>query len=125
MRLFDLQYYMKAFRTLCNEHKMAKLLYPARDYIVQVARFDPSKGIPDVIRSYVKARQILDDKIPGSKQPQLAIVGHGAIDDPDATIIYDQIMAMLEEDEYSAFASDIIVMRVPPSDQSMFPHLSY
>jgi alpha,alpha-trehalose phosphorylase (configuration-retaining) len=88
-----------------------------RDYIVQVARFDPSKGIPDVIKSYVEARRILDDRIPGSKHPQLALVGHGAVDDPDATIIYDQIMDMLEDEEFSQYASDIVVMRLPASDQ--------
>lgn len=110
---------MKMFRSLCNERRSSKLLYPLRDYIVQVARFDPSKGIPDVIRSYVKARHMLDDRIPGSKHPQLALVGHGAVDDPDATIIYDQIMEMLEQDEFSPFAADIIVMRLPASDQRM------
>ena len=91
-----------------------------RDYIVQVARFDPAKGIPDVIYSYVKARHILDDKIPGSKQPQLVLVGHGAVDDPDATIIYDQVMDILEEDDVSTFAADIVVVRLPASDQRNF-----
>ena len=117
MREFDHQYYLKSFRSLCIERRASRLLYPARDYIVQVARFDPSKGIPDVINSYVKARRILDEKIPGSKHPQLALVGHGAIDDPDATIIYDQIMEMLEDDDISPYASDIVVMRLPSSDQ--------
>lgn len=108
---------MKMFRSLCIEGRTSKLLYPSREYIVQVARFDPSKGIPEVIRSFVKAREILDDKIPASKHPQLAIVGHGAVDDPDATIIYDQILDMLEEEEYAPYASDVVVMRVPSSDQ--------
>lgn len=117
MRLFDQQYYMKIFRSICVERKLNKLHYPLRDYIVQVARFDPSKGIPDVIRAYVQARSILDDKIPGSKQPQLAIVGHGAVDDPDATIIYNQIMELLETDEVAAYAADIVVVRLPASDQ--------
>src|SRR5947207_11121831 len=117
MRPFDQQYYMKMFRSLCVERRASKLLYPLRDYIVQVARFDPAKGIPDVIRSYVKARLILDYKIPGSKHPQLVIVGHGAVDDPDATIIFDQIMDMLETDEVAAFAADIVVVRLPACDQ--------
>src|SRR5271167_3560652 len=120
MRPLDHQYYMKSFRSLCTDRKTPKLLYPLRDYIVQVARFDPSKGIPDVIRSYVKARQMLDDKIPGSRHPQLCLVGHGAVDDPDATIIYDQIMDLLETDEIAPYASDIVVNRLPPSDQCTF-----
>jgi hypothetical protein len=117
MREFDQQYYMKMFRSLCVEQSMSRLQYPARDYIVQVARFDPSKGIPDVIKSYVKARHDLDSKIPGSKQPQLAIVGHGAVDDPDASIIFDQVIDMLQQEEYAPYASDIVVMRMPASDQ--------
>ena len=121
MRAFDQQYCLKMFRSLCTERRVSKLLYPMRDYIVQVARFDPAKGIPDVIRSYVKARRILDDRIPGSKHPQLALVGHGAVDDPDASIIYDQIMDILDHDEFSPYASDVIVMRLPSSDQCTYP----
>jgi hypothetical protein len=40
---------MGIFRTLCSEIRMSKLHWPAREYIVQVARFDPAKGIPVVI----------------------------------------------------------------------------
>ena len=76
-----------------------------------------------MIRSYVKARHILDDKIPGSKHPQLVLVGHGAVDDPDATIIFDQVLDILEEDDVSTFAADIVVVRLPASDQCIF-HLS-
>lgn len=47
------------------------LQYPAREYIVQVARFDPSKGIPDVIESYRKLRVMLEEKAPGMATPQL------------------------------------------------------
>ena len=35
---------MGVFRTLCSEIRMSKLHWPVRDYIVQVARFDPAKG---------------------------------------------------------------------------------
>jgi hypothetical protein len=41
---WDIQYYMGIFRTLCSEIRMSKLHWPAREYIVQVARFDPAKG---------------------------------------------------------------------------------
>jgi alpha,alpha-trehalose phosphorylase (configuration-retaining) len=47
-------------------------------------------------------------------------VGHGAVDDPDATIIYDQVMDILEEDGVSAFAEDIVVVRLPANDQRNF-----
>lgn len=114
---WDIQYYMGLFRTACSELRMSKLHWPAREYICQVARFDPAKGIPLVIDSFVKLRRRLDQKYPAAQTPQLLICGHGAIDDPDATIIYSEILELLETPEYSHYASDIIVMRIPPSDQ--------
>ena len=35
---------MGEFRALCAKEKMAELRWPQRDYFVQIARFDPSKG---------------------------------------------------------------------------------
>jgi len=114
---WDVQYYMGIFRTLCSEIRMSRLHWPAREYIVQVARFDPAKGIPVVIDSFVKLRRRLDLKLPASQCPQLLICGHGAIDDPDASIIYSEVLALLETEDYAPYASDIVVMRIPPSDQ--------
>jgi glycosyltransferase involved in cell wall biosynthesis len=55
-----------------------------RGYIIQVARFDPSKGIPDLLAAYLDFRQRLQNK--GSsmdksdtKPPMLIIVGHGSV----------------------------------------------
>lgn len=42
---------------------------------------------------------------------------HGAVDDPDASIIYDQVTKLIAS-KYSQYQKDIVVMRVPPSDQS-------
>ncbi len=72
---------MRVFKTQCNDIRMTKLVWPARDYICQIARFDPAKGIPDVIDSFVKLRKRLDDELPANKTPQLLVAGHGAIDD--------------------------------------------
>jgi len=116
---WDTQYYMGEFRSLCIKEKMTELAWPARDYVVQVARFDPSKGIPNVIDSYAKFRELLKTKgkLDGDEMPQLLICGHGAVDDPDASIIYDQVIKLIHSEAYRHLASDIIVMRVPPSDQ--------
>lgn len=81
MRPWDLNYYMRVFKSQCSDIRMNKLLWPARGYICQVARFDPAKGIPDVVDSFCKLRRRLDDILPASKTPQLLICGHGAIDD--------------------------------------------
>lgn len=114
---------MGEFRNLCAKEKMHELKWPTRDYIVQVARFDPAKGIPNVIDSYVKFRRLLQKQSPDldeDDQPQLLICGHGAVDDPDASIIYDETIALIASDQYKEFATDIIVMRIPPSDQRTF-----
>jgi len=117
---WDSQYYMGEFRNLCAKEKMNELNWPQRDYIVQVARFDPAKGINSVIDSYYKFRKLLEEKSPDlseDEHPQLLICGHGAVDDPDASIIYDQVLQQIHSAPYKTYQKDIVVMRIPPSDQ--------
>jgi len=116
--IWDSQYYMGEFRGMCVKEKMNELAWPGRKYIVQVARFDPSKGIPHVLESYAKFRTLLKEngKDDESQIPQLLICGHGAVDDPDASIIYDQVLHLIGT-KYEEYSKDIIVMRIPPSDQ--------
>ena len=35
---------MGEFRNLCTKEKMNDLKWPERDYVIQIARFDPAKG---------------------------------------------------------------------------------
>jgi hypothetical protein len=49
---------------------------------------------------------------------------HGAVDDPDASIIYDEVTKLIV-DKYPQYQKDIVVMRVPPSDQSQFLFFIY
>ncbi|TFY73934.1 hypothetical protein EWM64_g10078, partial [Hericium alpestre] len=115
---WDSQYYMGEFRSLCAKEKMHELQWPGRDYIVQIARFDPSKGIPDVVDSYARFRALLAKAgMIESSTPQLLICGHGAVDDPDASIIYDETIKLISQGPYVIYTKDIIVMRLPPSDQ--------
>ncbi|KAH9048218.1 trehalose synthase [Lactarius hengduanensis] len=116
---WDSQYYMGEFRSLCAKEKMTELAWPARDYVVQVARFDPSKGIPNVVDSYAKFRELLKakGKLDEDDIPQLLVCGHGAVDDPDASIIYDQVIKLIHSEAYRHLAKDIIIARIPPSDQ--------
>lgn len=116
---WDLRYYHHTFQTLCTSTHMTKLQYPARDYICQIARFDPSKGIPHLIDAYAKARKMMDSALPFSAIPQLLICGHGAVDDPDASIVSDQVMNLLKREEYAQYAHDIVVMHLGPSDQML------
>jgi len=110
---------MGEIRSLCVKEKMSELAWPSREYIIQIARFDPSKGIPNVIASYAKFRDLLKTrgKVDDSKIPQLLVCGHGAVDDPDASIIYDQLIKLINSADYRHLLKDIVVMRLPPSDQ--------
>ena len=85
--------------------------FVGRPNIVQISRFDPSKGIPDVIRAYAVMRKRVDEELPLSRVPQLIIAGHGSIDDPDGNVVFEEILGMLEEEEYAGIAHDIIVTR--------------
>jgi alpha,alpha-trehalose phosphorylase (configuration-retaining) len=92
-----------------------ELAWPARKYIVQVARFDPAKGIPTVIDSYAEFRRQCE-KVGFTDVPQLVVCGNGSVDDPDASMIYDQTMSQLET-YYPDLIKDISVMRLEPNDQ--------
>lgn len=111
-----LQFFHHDFNAECLKAGMYKLDYPAREYIVQIARFDPAKGILDVLASYAKLRRDYMDSWPKGATPQLVIAGHGAIDDPDATHIHRETLEALET-YYADIKDDVIVMRLGPSDQ--------
>ncbi len=112
-----MEYYFSLFNNILYETDQSPLNL-RRPYIIQVARFDPSKGIPDVLESYKKLREKMEkDEKESHKVPQLVIVGHGAIDDPEGMPIYQETIDSLETDDYKKYADDIKVARLPDSDQ--------
>ncbi|KAG0638089.1 hypothetical protein HOY80DRAFT_1016567 [Tuber brumale] len=126
------QFYHHNLHNLCNKQERNHLLYPTREYITQIARFDPSNGIPDVIESYRKLCARLRTDAPKILPPQLVInfsrhnvvltglnCGHDAIDDPDAEIVYNQTIALLRQWRYVPIAKDVIMVRIGPSDQML------
>ncbi|RDI86551.1 Repressible alkaline phosphatase [Venturia inaequalis] len=116
-QLADQQCYIHDLYTECFRQGMSCLAYPEREYIVQVARFDPSKGIPDVLAAYAEYRHTyLAKDTPHKLIPQLVIAGHGAIDDPDATLIYNQTLSQITA-KYSDLKDDIVLLRLGPTDQ--------
>jgi len=86
-----------------------------RPYIIQIARFDPSKGIPDVIESYRILCKILEKK--NLERPQLVLVGHGAVDDPEGAPLYLNTLDIIKSDKYKHLKKDIKVARLPHNDQ--------
>jgi len=80
-----------------------------------------SFSIPVVIDSFVKLRRKLDMKLPASQTPQLLICGHGAIDDPDATIIYSEVLALLETEQYAPYAAEYVLSLFSKAASQGFP----
>ncbi|KAG0130338.1 putative trehalose synthase [Tuber indicum] len=115
----DLKFYHCNLRNLCNEQKVNHLLYPAREYITQIASFDPSKGIPYLIESYHELCDRIIRHAPEMLPPQLLICGHGAIDDPDADLVCMKTKEFLQNSRYAAIAKDVVVVRIGPSDQML------
>ncbi|KAG0636841.1 trehalose synthase [Tuber brumale] len=116
---WDIRFYHQNLWNSCDKLKMNKLLYPEREYITQIARFDPSKGIPDVIESYSKLCIRLIRDAPEMVPPQLLLCGHGTIDDPDGLIVFNETIKLLGQEKYSSIAKDVVVMRIGPSDQML------
>jgi glycosyltransferase involved in cell wall biosynthesis len=111
----DTGYYGHNYNLQCHSQQVSELKWPSRKYIAQVARFDPSKGIPDVIDAYAKFRKQCESK--GITDiPQLCVCGNGSIDDPDASSIYDETMNQLET-KYPDLVEDCSIMRLNANDQ--------
>ncbi|KAI8989412.1 hypothetical protein BDB01DRAFT_718772 [Pilobolus umbonatus] len=109
-------YYRSVFNRVCIDFGVNEVDW-YRPYIVQVARFDPSKGIPDVLESYRLLREKMEGKFEEDKIPQLVICGHGSIDDPDGTVIYEQVAEIIDSPAFESISRDIIAVRLPASDQ--------
>jgi trehalose-6-phosphate synthase len=88
-----------------------------RGYILQVARFDPSKGIPDLLDAYRRFRARLAEEHPDEGSPQLILIGHTSVDDPDATTVLHELQDTLGTDEYKAVREDVYAIRAPPDDR--------
>ena len=116
MRDWDIDYYLHYFNQECRNQIMPELAYPSRGYIAQIARFDPAKGIPDVITSFAKFRRNLLTGVPHDETPQLVICGHSSVDDPDGSLVFDETMDSIHK-HFDDLKDDIIILRLGPSDQ--------
>lgn len=107
-----ISYYRRWFDRILTESEQPPL--ENNPYIVQIARFDPSKGIPDVLKAY----GLLASKLKAGGKPPVhcVICGHGAVDDPEGLELYTQTLHDVVQN-YAELSSYIKVALVPPSDQ--------
>ncbi|KZT23666.1 glycosyltransferase family 4 protein [Neolentinus lepideus HHB14362 ss-1] len=88
-----------------------------RGYILQVARFDPAKGIPDLVEGYrlfreeVKKQGMMDNAL------QLILTGHSSIDDPDGTWILHKLQDTLCGEAFREIKDDVFAVRAPAEDR--------
>ncbi|KAL4928494.1 putative trehalose synthase (Ccg-9) [Aspergillus undulatus] len=116
MRDEDVAYYGRIFNSQVRNSGMPVIDFPDNSYIVQIARFDPSKGIPDVVTAYERFHNRMQESCPDKTPPKLVICGHGSVDDPDGSIIYDDTVNRIEE-SIPHLAEQICIVRLGPSDQ--------
>ncbi|KAI5181383.1 alpha,alpha-trehalose phosphorylase (configuration-retaining) [Nematocida sp. AWRm80] len=110
-------YYQNVFNRICIDNREPPVNF-SKKYIVQIARFDPSKGIPDLLEAYYKLYMKFCEKNPADKfSVGLVICGHGSVDDPESTIIFNQISQIIESESFQAVKHLITKIRLPPSDQ--------
>jgi glycosyltransferase involved in cell wall biosynthesis len=120
---WDVAFYGRVFNNLCRNSQIPTINFPHDQYIVQIARFDPSKGILDCLDSYAKFFNLLSEKKPDVKPPKLLICGHGSVDDPDGTVIYDSALRYLRED-LPELTDNVCIIRLGPTDQVLNALLS-
>jgi len=109
----QMDYYLDLFNKILLEHDQSPLDL-ARPYVIQIARFDPSKGIPDVIEAYRLLREKMGHSV---NAPQLVLVGHGSVDDPDGIPMYNMTVHLLQTPQYAHLADDVKVVRLHHNDQ--------
>lgn len=113
----QVEHYLVLFNQLLNDNNQTPLDL-SRKYIIQIARFDPSKGISDVLESYRLLRKYLKHKeIPQKDTPQLVICGHASVDDPEGEAIKSKALQLLQSTEYEAIAKDVKVLQLPSTDR--------
>ena len=118
---WDQSYYRNLYNEECASSLMTKLT--SRRYIIQIARFDPAKGIDDVIKSYAEFVRLFQKAKPEIEAPQLVITGNSSVDDPDGTLIYAETINELQNN-YPHLVSSVSVMRLNSNDQLLNSLLS-
>lgn len=107
-------YYMNVLNILLQRERQTPLDL-TRPYITQIARFDPSKGIPDLLEAYRILCFNMEKR--DAEAPQLVIAGNSSVDDPDGLPIYNMAKEIISTDKYAKIKENIKLLRLPHYDQ--------
>ncbi|KAK0837023.1 hypothetical protein LTS02_018037, partial [Friedmanniomyces endolithicus] len=121
----DVRYYLQEFDHVCRREQMPTLVYPGRDYIVQIAPFERSEGIGNALAAYAAFRchsRFCAGKTP-EQTPQLVLCSPSSANDPDQAEVLDRALAVLR-DEHPTLKDSVIILRLPPCDQMVNALLS-
>jgi len=107
-------YYMRFVNKFLTDSGQAPLDH-TRPFIVQIARFDPSKGIPDTVEAF----GLLCGELSKTDRPlpQLVIAGNASVDDPDGLPIYTATINLINSSRFAHLSSEIKIIRLPHYDQ--------
>ncbi|KFG27263.1 uncharacterized protein NESG_00341 [Nematocida ausubeli] len=110
-------YYQRLFNDICTRNGENTVDFN-RKYIVQVARFDPSKGINDLLDAYYGLFCMHRKAFP-EKEFDIGLVfcGHGSVDDPEAVVIFHALSKRLESEKFQEIRHLITKISLPPVDQ--------
>lgn len=110
----QVHYYMNVLNLLLARERQTPLDL-TRPYITQIARFDPSKGIPDLLEAYRILCYNMEKR--NAEAPQLVIAGNSSVDDPDGIPIYNMAKQIISTDKFAKIKENIKLLRLPHYDQ--------
>ncbi|KAI5170725.1 alpha,alpha-trehalose phosphorylase (configuration-retaining) [Nematocida sp. LUAm3] len=110
-------YYQNVFNRICIDNGENPINF-SNPYIIQIARFDPSKGIEDLLEAYHLLYMRYQKYKPDDRFCiGLVLCGHGSVDDPEDTRIFKKVSTIVESEKFHDIKHLITKVRLPPSDQ--------
>ncbi|KRH95253.1 Glycosyltransferase [Pseudoloma neurophilia] len=112
------RYYQEIFRKACFNSGCPPIDLDETDYILQISRFDPSKGLIDCIEVFASVCDHLESRQKNNQKPlYLILAGHGSVDDPEGTTVFNYMVDFLQQERLSKIRDRVKLVKVPPLDQ--------
>lgn len=113
-------YYQEIFNKACFDSGCEPIDLSNTEYLLQISRFDPSKGLIDCIDVFHEVCKKFDT--PGTeegKKLHLILAGHGSVDDPEGMAVFNYLKKYISKKEFENIRHRIKLVKVPPLDQCL------